>query len=377
MIFLKKQLIEGELKYICQVGDCQVNFADKSNAIRHLRNCHVQKYTEIQSYKNRKKDGNTIELRVKVDPNEILKSCVSLLTVHALPLCAVEYPAFKTLLSPFVESLKSRGIKLAITQEKMKKHIDVCADKITKIIIEEMKGKLVCLLVDIASRYNRSILGVNASFMIDGKLTIRTIGMHVLHCSHTAINLFHMIQSDLAKFELSMNQVLAVTTDNGKNLLKAVALLDAEFQSNQSMNSGCDQTEFDDSDCEINDEIFDEDYYADMLTQVRTHFGNVLYKDLIHGISCAAHTLQLVVNHGLEKCADVGDTIKRARILIIRLRTPIFVEMLKERGLNMAILDVKTRWNTIYTMVNIISLFAFLQTIIFRLILSIFNLLAV
>lgn len=188
----EKQIIEGREAFVCLVGECRTCLTDKSNAIRHLRRTHKQIFEEIKANKlntniNKSIDRN-LELRVKVDPNEILKACISLLTVHALPISAVEYPAFKILIRPYIESLETRGIKLIINQDKMKEHISTCAQKVKKFISDEMHGKLFCLLADIASRYNRSILGVNVAYMSDGKVIPRTIGMHVLRCSHTAFN---------------------------------------------------------------------------------------------------------------------------------------------------------------------------------------------
>lgn len=356
----EQHLIEGVIRYVCSVGDCTANYNDRSNAIRHLRQNHSEKYKEIKA--GQKKTTNQIsfdkciEIRVRVDPSEILKSCISLITVRALPISAVEYPEFKTILRPYKESLALKGIKLAINTEIMKKHIESCAEKITEMIADEMKEKLVCLLVDIASRYNRSIMGVNAAYMVDGNLTVRTIGMHVLHCSHTSTNLIEFIKKDLIKFNLTMDQIISLTTDNGRNLIKMVADLDAEYQSNNlpenvQTEAGSEQTESDDSDFDIDDDVFDDQYYMDLLDNMRSGFDGTLHKNLIHGISCAAHMINLVVMHGLEKCVEVGSIIQKARDLIIRLRTPTFVEMIKALKLNTAKLDVKTRWNSIYVMV--------------------------
>lgn len=129
------------------------------------------------------------------------------------------------------------------------------------------------------------------------------------------------VKKNLAEFNMSMSQLLSITTDNGKNLLKAVADFDAEYQTSKSTESAC-AANINDSDFIIDDDVFDEDYYMDLLSSMRSQFDDALYSDLIHGVSCGAHVLQLVVNGGLDRCATARTTIDQARHLIIRLRTP-------------------------------------------------------
>lgn len=132
-----------------------------------------------------------------------------------------------------------------------------------------------------------------------------------------------LIKKDLNEFQLGMNQLLSVTTDNGRNSLKAVADVDAEYQSTK-YSDGVSDASCNDSDFDIDSDELDEDYYMDLLSSMRSQFNSSLYIDLIHGMSCGAHMLQLVVNHGLDKCEEAKITIELARKLIIPLRTPTF-----------------------------------------------------
>lgn len=92
-------------------------------------------------------------------------------------------------IQPYKIALQHRGIELNITKTSIRKLITERAEQLKNTIRIELKKKFVCLMIDIASRYNRSIFGVNIAFMKDGSLAVRTIGMHSLHMAHTGKNI--------------------------------------------------------------------------------------------------------------------------------------------------------------------------------------------
>lgn len=155
-----------------------------------------------------------------------------------------------------------------------------------------------------------------------------------------------------------MGQILSVTTDNGKNMLKTSALLDAHYRENLELRSENDnEVDNEDSDIEIDDDIFDDEYYLDLLNDIRSRFDDILHTDLIHGISCAAHCLHLVVTHGIKNCPDVSTLIEKCRGLSVKLRTPTFRAMIELGNFKNAVLDVTTRWSSIYFMVLHLPIF--------------------
>lgn len=363
--------IEGrENRFYCQLQHCNKSYSDKSCAIRHVRVNHKEFHDCVENNKKALKpqnsvSNNLIEIRCKVDPNEIWNACIDLITVNALPLCFVEYPAFKNVIKPYVESLSRQGIKLKINREKIKEKIETRAKEMKKIIKSEVRGKIVCMMLDIATRFNRSVLGINISFHAENKTMLRTIGMHVLRFTHTAANIMNIIKRILSDFGISLNQILSVTTDNGKNLIKAVALLDAEHQ--ETVPQGHNNHEamlyqivemFESSDEEetIDGDIFDENYYLDLLSNVRSLFQEAIYTDLIHGISCACHCLHLIVTKAIEKSKQTNELLAKCRDLVKKLRTPTFRALIDEKKLQQAKLDVVTRWSSICIMVILVLL---------------------
>lgn len=210
----------------------------------------------------------------------------------------------------------------------------------------EVRGKMICLMMDIGSRYNKSILGVSIAYMYNGKIAVRTIAMHVLQFSSTAENIYKIVRKYLADYGIDINQVISVTTDNGKNMIKAISLLDAAYQ------NASDEADTIDGDEHIDPDIFDDEYYDDLLLQVRDLFPGALHTGIIHGVSCAAHCIHLVVTNAINETPPTQALINKSRILAKKLRTPTLRAKMKIDGWNMATIDVVTRWNSIFTMVT-------------------------
>lgn len=346
----------GKDTYFCQINQCSCKYFDKSAAIRHVRTHHKNVYTTIQGNRIKQPDMQTnnesIEIRVRVNPKDILNACVDLVTANALPLSVLECPAFKKVIEPYVIALKLKGIDLVINRKKIKTRIAERAQKIKKKIVSQLRNKMICLMIDIASRYNRSILGVNAAYFDDGKIKICTIGMHAIRCSQTATNITNIIKKNLSDFSIQLSQIVSITTDNGKNLIKAVNALDSSLYVEKYV-SNCDTPASDSSedDFNIDGNIFDDQYYEDLLTKVRNEFNECCYTNIIHGISCAAHCLNLVVSIAINKTSSIKNLLQKCRALAKKLRTPSYRMHLTNFGCNMAKIDVVTRWNSIFSMV--------------------------
>lgn len=196
--FHKRSMDDGVCKYFCQVDSgCQKSYTSKSSAIRHLKNDHSSVYVSIKGMKTNIEENNLpkiIEIRAKVNLDDIWNSCMDLAVFHSLPLSVLEGDAFKTLLKPYVLALPLKGIKLKITPETMKNRLTRIANEIKEQIQMEVKGKSIGLMIDIASRHSRSVLGVNISYILqDSIIMIRTIGMNTLRKSQTAPELLSII----------------------------------------------------------------------------------------------------------------------------------------------------------------------------------------
>lgn len=347
--------------YSCKIERCQQSYTDKSSAIRHIRLNHRNIFVAIKEVKSQQEDpcrDDVLELRVRVDVEQILNACVDLVTINALPLRLVDFPAFRTILDPYRIALERKGIRMNIDRHKITRIIEHRAVQLKHEITAEVKNKLICLMVDIASRFNRSILGINVAFIKDSVVIHRTIGMHALHMAHTANHICQIIIQNLKDYGLDLDNVFAITTDNGQNMIKAISLLNAAYQENKQSNSSerpsnadCDTSSIS-SDDSVDTDTLDGEFYSSLLDSVRHSLTGLQYNDLVSGVSCAAHCFHLIVTKGIAQTNTIKNVIEKSRELVKKLRTPSFRYMIETRKLRQAILDVPTRWNSIYSMVS-------------------------
>lgn len=134
----------GKTNHICQIENCEQKYFSASAAIRHVRLNHNNVHKTIQANKENKNESLSnkfFEIRVKVNPEAIWNACVDLVTVNALPLSVVEYPAFKTILKPYVIALERQGIDLIVNRQNIKTKIEQRAQSIKNRIVCESKKK--------------------------------------------------------------------------------------------------------------------------------------------------------------------------------------------------------------------------------------------
>lgn len=354
---------ESNGQFKCLVAGCTSILKHNSTSIRHLKKKHAE-IKEAIDVNRSDFSRNGVVIRIQSTPLQIWNAILQLVIFSALPLCIVQAQGFQCLLKPFVTAFKSIGIDFSVNRYTIRAQISERAKRIKETITNEVKGIMICLLLDIASRFNRSIFGINIVFYANGKNHTRTIGMHTLKVSQTGQNLFDIVKNTLDDFEITLDQVFAVTTDNGKNLIKLAKIMGGsladETDNEQESDGDEDETEDLVLDSAVpHDEIFDpedfnDDYFSDLLANLKDAFPDTMYNGLFTGINCAAHCLNLVIQDGLKMSPHLNDLIEKSRTLVKKLRTPSMRGALRAKSMKMALLDVKTRWSSLFNMVNLI-----------------------
>ncbi|XP_054745834.1 uncharacterized protein LOC129250223 [Anastrepha obliqua] len=163
-----------------------------------------------------------------------------------------------------------------------------------------VKDKLVSLKIDVATRMDKSILGVNLQ-LIDASLytteiVVKTLGMIQLADSHAGVYIKQKILKILMDYEIKVEQIFNITSENGRNMIKAV----------QVLNDATEESPFND----------------DTSTQGETIMEELDTIDLanIHLVRCAAYTLQLCVID-VNKVNEINDKICSCHTLCKMLRT--------------------------------------------------------
>lgn len=340
-----------------------------------------------------------------------IQCCAEFVTVNGEPFSALNKSGFRRLNSSKLQNLKNAGFADGLDKKctAVKQHIRYLSSEIINEIKKEVKGIFVSLMVDTATKYRRSILGISLQFLRGSSIVIRSIGMMHLTSSHSARYIADKIFDQLNFFDIKISQIISITTDNASNMKAMIN------RCNDAYNEDCDSDDTDTSDSadeteenhghrektdadstvdhdngefqrKLEQEFIsapDEDVSA-LISNYLDELENEepdctddmppiladrivdfekLIRDLeeifadqtlnINGIRCAAHTLQLAVIGALQ-ASDYAILIRLCRAICKQLRKQSIIHELGKNQIIYKIpsIDCLTRWNSTYKMVS-------------------------
>lgn len=147
---------------------------DVTNFLRHFRGQHPEEAAKHDLTKEppAKKAKIVPKIPIAINRQILLEACLKLIALHHLPFSCLEWEGLRLLLDPISEALD-----VTINRRNIKIHLGVAAEKVKQAIKNEMRGKLVHLAIDSASRHSRHILGINVQYEKQGEVVIRTLGI--------------------------------------------------------------------------------------------------------------------------------------------------------------------------------------------------------
>lgn len=380
---LGEKTIGNEKKefFKCNVCGAEINGGNNSNVSSHIQRVHPDIYQQFGPHKE----------HPAIKRLKLLQFLVELVSVNGRVLQSLLDSGFQGILEKKLNKLKNAGYPLYMHDGNLtdvKNHLHKMAEQVKEKIKAEVRGRAVCLQIDIVTKNNRSIFGAAIQYRVNGILKVRSIGMIELVKSHTAEYLAELIIARLKVYDISLKQILTITTDNGANVLKMVRDVDTILQT--AISNAVEQTQNkSDTECananvslqmddesiddEINalvaDDVTDEDaigiLYDDIMfrqqenllsamrVQMETEFGlDVLYD--ITGVKCSAHTLQLAIKDTLKKVQKKHSNLIalcRRVAKILRLSSIHHAVPIEYRSPR---LDVDTRWGSTFMMVRLL-----------------------
>lgn len=282
---IRNYFIEKEKKNECKLCKKQFSGNNITNLKRHLSQNHndVKINNEGEEHLNLAKKRKIV---IETNAEIIKKSCVQIIA-EGHPLQILDSRGFRAIMDPIYESLKMNIINRHNIMEYITNIFETDKQKLKRDICKQM----ISLKIDAATRLNRSMLGINVQFVKNEKIIIKTLAMTEMTVSHTSQNLKEEILKSLENYNIKLEQVYSITSDNGRNMIKAVHLL---------------------NDNEENENSLDPWPLIENIT-----LGSVV------SIRCAAHTLQLAI-HDTIKSEALSTLIEKARKAIKLMRTPTF-----------------------------------------------------
>ncbi|KAL4090868.1 hypothetical protein QTP88_025631 [Uroleucon formosanum] len=247
-------------------------------------------------------------------------------------------------------------------------HICDRASLVRKAITDQLKKKFFCIKMDTATRLG-TILGINVQFIHEGKIIIKNLATAEIYDT-TSNNLKFVILKTLEKYSLSPEFIYSLTADNGSNMLKTVSLLremNRDFEYNEDISENehgfeGDQVHIDEENSGNISECSDEDNNIineqenennpETLPLIINDLGAaVKTSEVLRGMRCAAHTLQLSILD-VFKMKRVKSIINKSWSLVKTLRLPKHLEALKNMNLKRPVIDCVTRWGSTYDMLE-------------------------
>lgn len=380
----------------CLISECGKLYSAKKphNLVQHVQRQHKEFYHDHIETEASKL------LNMPYQRLHYIQCCAEFVTVNGEPFAALRKSGFVKLNADKVQKLKDAryGDGLGTKCEAVRAHITYLSSQIMQTIKAETKGKFVSVMVDTATKFKRSIMGVSIQYLSGSSQVIRSIGMIHLSLSHTAVNISEEICKQLSLFDIKITQIISITTDNASNMIATIdrcnEMCDEELTDSIGFDESADESDGDKHEdlssddrefCHDLHQAYASDSHEDLTTRIRkfldveeptftedepmndesSEFEKLLHNLekiytgkslLIHGIRCAAHTLQLAVI-GALKHPEYVDLFRLCKVVCKELHKEKTARELEEENVKFKPpnIDCLTRWNSTYKMVSIIS----------------------
>lgn len=150
---------------------------------------------------------------------------------------------FRKIVEKDLEELREHDCGFNLDDEhftELKDYIQEVASKIKNKIKAETRAKFVSIMVDSARKNDKSFLGINIQYTVDGGVELRLLGMVQLKQAHTAQYIKEVIVTCLLLYDISVDQTVSITTDNGANMLAMIDLFNNSDDDANAVNDASD-----------------------------------------------------------------------------------------------------------------------------------------
>lgn len=390
-------LVEGKQhEYWCNhCNKEKALFGKTSNNLKvHLKTKHAGIYETKYGLDHQEK------LELETMRLKLLQCFTEITTVNMRPYSILEDSGYVNSISEKLHRLDTYKRKISIPED-VQKYTAKLSSEIREIIAKECRYTLISIMIDTVTRGKRSILGIIIRYVVNGDLFERCIGMVELFKTHNAVNLSNEIKIQLLNNGIKPKQVIAITTDNARNMQATVRQYDESLYGRKQMTIETYETDLiiddimdDNADCENN--YFSNEENINQVMQIlsseftenelaiieqtinenETHqnlmedaydFNDVVDEAIhllendfiadtpfksIFNLRCAAHTLQLCIKDAF-KASSLKKIMISCRRVAILLRKQQYVHKAREKGIQISLprLNTATRWSSDLRMV--------------------------
>lgn len=113
------------------------------------------------------------------------------------------------------------GVDMTGLVPEIKEYIVCVSAQIISQIKDEVKNKMLSVMIDIATKNNK-LIGISIQYILNGAIVVRSIGMIEMKHSHTAEYILKLLKQCLQIYDISTNNVISITSDNASNMISLV-----------------------------------------------------------------------------------------------------------------------------------------------------------
>jgi len=203
-----------------------------------------------------------------------------------------------------------------------------------------------------------SFLGISACFFdpLSDQPQHALLDLDLIHHPHSGEKLSKCMDACMTKWEIPVEKVLLVVSDNGSNIVKAIRLL---REAAQLVKQTTEQPGFVDdftptvtADVEYDADGGIEDNHEDDEIGYAVDMTDIVEDLPYRRLGCLCHTLQLLIKE-VYNSDEYKEILEKARRLVGKVRkSSIAMQKIVSRCGKTVISDNTTRWNSTYLMVN-------------------------
>lgn len=217
------------------VVDCDIELSGKhaANLTKHFQRKHknLQKNLDdkLKKYGKRKaavqKKRSSTFITAKICREDFLMGCLESVMIDGRPFSVFNGKGMQRIFRPNIEEFNRAGVPITTSGEYLQMKGNDARKIIKDKIISELNEKLVSLQLDLTNHSEKCFLTVNTQYYVGDQFKLWTLAMKRLLDSTASLNIAREIEKILNEFDLKVDDVYAITTDNGPNVLCCTNIL--------------------------------------------------------------------------------------------------------------------------------------------------------
>lgn len=165
----------------CKFTGCDATFkgCNVFNLKRHVKTAHNVIFCKSPLTTGIKKQKKLV--KIFMDADTFYKACITMVTKDALPIRTLKSKGLGLFIDPI-----GKALGVSMNSQNLVCKLKLAAANIKLLIAQELSYRMFSLKFDTATRLGRSFLGINAQFMVNDTIQVRTLAMIELTQRHTS-----------------------------------------------------------------------------------------------------------------------------------------------------------------------------------------------